>query len=193
MPLQTVNVNLRAYNNQSIHAEGKIIVNIKRDKTIQSQTLYVINRGGVPILGREWMYYLGMWPLQFSQKAAGANKEVKFIYDVNRAQVQELRTEFPEVFRDGFGLFNHGVLSLKVKPNTIPKFFQPRKIPFALIPKVKVEIYRLQENKTLIPIEYSEWGTPIVPIIKSNGSVRICGDFKVTVHPFLEIDHFPSP
>ncbi|KAF2903212.1 hypothetical protein ILUMI_02969 [Ignelater luminosus] len=38
------------------------------------------------------------------------------------------------------------------------------------------------------PIDYSEWGTPIVPVIKKDGTVRICGDFKITLNPHIEVD-----
>ncbi|XP_030760309.1 uncharacterized protein K02A2.6-like [Sitophilus oryzae] len=41
-------------------------------------------------------------------------------------------------------------------------------------------------------VNYSRRGTPIVPVLK-DGSVRICGDFKVTVNPYIEIDQYPSP
>ena len=32
-----------------------------------------------------------------------------------------------------------------------------------------------------------------MPVIKGSGKIRICGDFKTTLNPFLEIDHFLSP
>ena len=70
---------------------------------------------------------------------------------------------------------------------------QPRKVPFAILPNVESEINRLVDNKVLFPIEYSEWGTPIVPVLKSGGEVRLFGDFKVTLNPLLQIDHFLSP
>ena len=56
-------------------------------------------------MGREWMDVLGMWPLKFSNIIANQNENTKFIYDVNRIQIESLRTKFPEVFKDGFGLF----------------------------------------------------------------------------------------
>ena len=43
------------------------------------------------------------------------------------------------------------------------------------------------------PIQFSDWAAPIVPVIKSDGSVRICGDYKVTVNQAAKVDHYPIP
>lgn len=55
------------------------------------------------------------------------------------------------------------------------------------------EIEKLVQLKILEPVDYSEWGTPIVPILKKNGDVRICGDFKVTLNPQLHVDQYTIP
>lgn len=36
-------------------------------------------------------------------------------------------------------------------------------------------------------------GTPLVPILKPNGELRICGDYKVTINKFLIDYKYPLP
>jgi len=45
----------------------------------------------------------------------------------------------------------------------------------------------------LVPVETSDWGMPIVPVLKSDGNIRLCGDYKVTLNKYLEIDRYPIP
>ena len=52
---------------------------------------------------------------------------------------------------------------------------------------------RLEKDGILSKVEYSEWATPIVPVVKRNGSVRVCGDFKVPVNPVLRAEQYPLP
>ncbi|KAK8776398.1 hypothetical protein V5799_030257, partial [Amblyomma americanum] len=38
-----------------------------------------------------------------------------------------------------------------------------------------------------------EYATPAVPVIKQDGSIRICGNYNTTVNPFLDVDRYPLP
>ncbi len=52
---------------------------------------------------------------------------------------------------------------------------------------------RLQSEGILSKVEWSDWATPIVPVPKQDGSVRICGDFKGTINPTLQAEQYPLP
>ena len=43
------------------------------------------------------------------------------------------------------------------------------------------------------PVQFSDWAAPIVPVIKRDGNVRICGDYKVTVNRAAKLDKYPIP
>ena len=42
-------------------------------------------------------------------------------------------------------------------------------------------------------VEYTHWSTPVVPVPKRDGSFKICGYFKVTLNPVLEMDQHDIP
>ena len=42
-------------------------------------------------------------------------------------------------------------------------------------------------------VAHSEWPVPIVPIMKQDGSICLCGDYKVTVNRVLTPDNYPLP
>ena len=68
-----------------------------------------------------------------------------------------------------------------------------RPLPYALRSAVSDELDRLEAEGFLKKVEHSKWATPIVAVPKSNGRVRLCGDFKSTVNQQLYIPQYPLP
>lgn len=48
--------------------------------------------------------------------------------------------------------------------------------------KVEVELICLEKEGIFFKVEYSEWVILIVLVVKWNGLVWVCGDFKVLVN-----------
>lgn len=61
------------------------------------------------------------------------------------------------------------------------------------MPAVDREIERQINEGLLVKVDKSEWATPVVVVPKSDGSVRMCGDYKVTLNPSLIVDEHPLP
>ena len=68
-----------------------------------------------------------------------------------------------------------------------------RSVPLTIREKVEAELERMVATSVIKPVCFSEWTSSIVPVLKRNGQVRICGDFKQTVNPVLQIDKYPIP
>ncbi|GBP12355.1 Uncharacterized protein K02A2.6 [Eumeta japonica] len=43
----------------------------------------------------------------------------------------------------------------------------------------------------LASVNYSDYATSITPVLKSDGTVRVCGDYSVTLNKVLHIDRYP--
>ena len=68
-----------------------------------------------------------------------------------------------------------------------------RNVPCPLRKKVDKELECLQKDDILEPVKYSEWASPIVPVVKKEWVKRICGDFKTTLNPALKDEQYPLP
>ena len=82
---------------------------------------------------------------------------------------------------------------IHVEPGSTPQCCKARPVPFALRGRVEQELDHLYESGVIEPVEFAEWAAPIVLVIKSDGSVRICGDYKVTVNRVTKVDSYPLP
>ena len=74
-----------------------------------------------------------------------------------------------------------------------PQFLKARPLPLALREKVAEELDRLQAEGIIVPTRFSKWAAPIVPVVKGDGSIRICGDFKHTINKAAKPEIYPLP
>ena len=58
---------------------------------------------------------------------------------------------------------------------------------------VEKELECLQLQGIIEPVKFSDWAAPIVPVLKKDGGIRICGDYKLTVNWAAKVDTYPLP
>ena len=66
-------------------------------------------------------------------------------------------------------------------------------MPYALREKVEAELERLLQAGVIEPVRSADWAAPIVPVMKRDGRVRICGDYKMTVNLAAMVETYPLP
>ena len=90
--------------------------------------------------------------------------------------VQRLREEFPEVFSDLPGRTT--ACKLKIETGeAAPRRSHPYRIPNKLKEGVRAEVEKLVDLGIVVP-STSPWASPVVPVPKKDGSVRVCIDYR---------------
>ena len=159
---------------------GEFQVTVQCGNQTEKLTLLVSKGSGPTLMVRNWIQYLH---LDWSR--------------VNHVPIAdpltELREKYSQVFNADRGVISGVKAKLRVMENAKPKFCKTRSVPYALSAAVDKQLEKLIEKGVCSPVDYSEWATPIVCIPKTNGEVRICGDYKVTINPWLDVDKYPLP
>lgn len=179
--LSNVIGNAKSYGGHVLKVLGYFEVHVKFNRTEQLVMFYVIKDGQRPIVGRQFLR-------QFNIK----NLEM---YNINDSKdvLNCMLQKYDELFIDKLGFLKNVKVTLDVTENIQPIFVKARKIPFALVESVEKEIKKLEDEGIIEKIDSTEWGTPLVPILKENGQVRICADYKITINKFLKDCNHPLP
>ena len=101
--------------------------------------------------------------------------------------------DYSDVFTDELGTVQGITATIHVDPDATPLFHKAQSLPFVVRKKVKQELECLQEQGVIEPVQFSDWAAPVVPVLKKGGSVRLCGDYKVTVNKAAKVDQYPLP
>ncbi|CDW60275.1 Reverse transcriptase family protein [Trichuris trichiura] len=86
--------------------------------------------------------------------------------------------EFRDIFSQPLESYTSPEVALPLGPNVPSKHFKARNAPVAIRPRIEDEIDRLLKEGVIEPISNLKWSTLIVPVINSNGAIRLCGDYK---------------
>ncbi|XP_058837521.1 uncharacterized protein K02A2.6-like [Topomyia yanbarensis] len=107
--------------------------------------------------------------------------------------LQSLKAAYPSVFRNELGLCTKTKVKLELIPGATPVFRAKRPVTYAVHSSVDNELDRLERAKIITPVDFSDWAAPIVVVRKTNGSIRICGDYSTGLNNALQPHQYPLP
>ncbi|XP_062373268.1 uncharacterized protein K02A2.6-like [Sardina pilchardus] len=152
----------------------------------QRQTLpLVIVKGDRPaLLGRNWLKRIKInWANIFTVQSRGDREP----------EVLALMRRYQSVFDEGPSTIRGFKAHIRIKPETPPIFKKARPLPYALKGTVEQELDRLEAMGIISKVDRSDWASPLVVVPKSDKSIRICGDYKVTINQSVEEETYPLP
>ncbi|GFX19438.1 retrovirus-related Pol polyprotein from transposon 412 [Trichonephila clavipes] len=180
--IKPTNIVFKTYKGDSIIPLGYVTVRVQYKNQKVNLNLYIVKENLDTILGREWLYKIHLdWP---AIKAFRAKTE---------QNLNNLLREYKDIFDDKLGEINNYEAKLKLRHGVKPIFCRVRTVPFALKGRVENEIDRLEKEGIIEKVDSSEWATPVDPVVKSDGSIRLCADYSVTLNPNLIVPQHPLP
>ena len=147
-----------------------------------SGTLLVVSGNSPSLMGRDWLQ-----KIQLNWHA------ICQVVKDKPQMLEDVLQKHAVVFSEKMGVAKNIVAKIHVDPEATPKFYRARSVPYAIKGKIEQELQRLENEGVVSKVVESEWAAPIVPVIKSDGSVRLCGDYKVTVNQAIKSDSYPLP
>ena len=171
---------LKTYTGESIKVLGTIYLNARYGNQKEVLTIHVVDRDGPDLMGRDWLSHFDIISLC----------EVNHVTKPLQAMLDKHSAVFDKDLRCMKGV----EVTLEVKSEVEPKNFKPRSVAYILKQKVADKLDRLCNlcNLGIIsPVKTAKWAIPIVPVVKKDGTIRICGDFKSTVNQATHIETYP--
>ena len=133
-------------------------------------------------MGRYWLHHIHLdW------------QSIHLLEAASITSLQTVLSNHTSVFADELGCAKGVNAKIYVDPEARPRFCKPKTVPFVFRKKVNKELECLKKTGVIEPVQHADWAVPIVPVLKQNGLVRICGNYKLTVNQAVRTDSFPLP
>ena len=172
---------LHTYTGEEVKPKGSAKVMVSYEGRDYQLPLLVVRGDGPALLGRNWSEQIQL------------NWQMIKQLTTQKKQLDEILANHSELFEEGLGTLKGTTAKINVDPTATPIFYKARPVPYALREKIELDLERLERAGTIQPVQYSEWATSIVPVLKTDGTVRVCGDYKLTVNKVSKLDAYPIP
>ncbi|XP_013916152.1 PREDICTED: olfactory receptor 6M1-like [Thamnophis sirtalis] len=110
------------------------------------------------------------------------------INTVRDDSTEELLREFEDVFGTGLSKYVGTTITFNLDPKVVPIRLKPWRVPIALHPKIDLELDKVIGQGIMESVDHAHWETPIVTLVKPDGSVHICTDTSaLSIKPYNKV------
>ena len=107
--------------------------------------------------------------------------------------LQMVLNKYAVVFEDSHQAVKTGAAKIYVSDKAVPKYYKCQQRPYVMRDMVNKELDRLLSEDIIELGQYSDWAAPVVLMMKADKSVRLSGDYKLTVNQGATLDRYPIP
>ncbi|KAI7790217.1 hypothetical protein IRJ41_003016 [Triplophysa rosa] len=134
-----------------------------KENQVNDLPFIVVEGNGPNLCGRNWL-----------KKVKLNWKVIRYVSQTKQpGSIEEALKKYSEVFEEELGTLKDVKAAISVKNDVPPKFYKSSGI--------------------ISPVKYTEWAAPVVPVIKKDATIRLCGDYKVTVNQAANTEVYPLP
>ena len=173
----------KGYSDNVISFLGEAELMVKFNKFTFVHTFLIVKEDSVSLLGRDLCDKL--------------NIRVVFPEHIKYSSVFSVRSllldKYKHYLSDEFESNVKSTVSLEVKSSAKPIFCKVRSVPLRFRELVTIELKRLEDKGIISRVFDTKWASPCVNVLKSNGSIRICGDYSTTVNKSMDLVQYPLP
>ncbi|UYV81553.1 K02A2.6-like, partial [Cordylochernes scorpioides] len=136
--------------------------------------------------GSDWM------ELQSETDNPAGEEETREVRKFTRSGRQKSLRKCVLLFEDKLGKYKGPPIHIELNSQARSTFLRAKALPYAK-ENVEKTLKKMEEQGIVTPIEFSKFATPIVPVQKRDGTIRICGDYRSTINTIVEPETFPVP
>ena len=178
--LRSCSARLKTYTGQSIPLMGELQTDVLYEgKSHLALTVVVVKGARTNLLGRDWLEHITInW---------------RAVHAIRGNTLQNLKEKQRKLFEPGLGELKGVKIRLDVDRNVSPRFCKARSLPYIFKEKVEAQLQKDIDSGILEEVQNSSWAAPMVPVLKKDGNIRVCGNFKLTANRAVRLDKYPLP
>ena len=178
--LRSCSARFKTYTGQFIPVLGEFRTVVTYEGVPYRDMAVVVVKGAkTNLLGRDWLEHITInW---------------RAVHAIRSSSLQSLKEKHRRLFEPGLGELKGVKVRLDIDRTVSPRFCKARSLPYVFKEKVEAQLQKDIDSGVLEEVQNSSWAAPIVPVLKKDGSVRVCGNFKLTANRAVRLDRYPLP